>query len=103
MMRATSYRRSRSRSSRSCLRLASPGLLYNPAVAVGVAEGEERAIVAALGIRPRRPFACLEVEDLADVYLALDELGTRGVDVGDDQVQALDGARRCLCDPRPDA
>ena len=40
--------------------------------------------------------------DLADVHPAFDELGTRGFDVGDDQVQALDGARRGAVIPVPD-
>src|SRR5262245_10559021 len=88
---------------RSCCRLASPDLLHDPTVAVWIVEGEERAIVAALGIRPRLPFARLEVEDLADVRPAFDELGTRRLDVGDDQVQALDRARRCFGDSLPDA
>jgi hypothetical protein len=47
-----------------------------------------------LGIGARQLTARLEVEDLADVCPTLDQLGARGVDVGDDQVQALDGARR---------
>ena len=78
-------------------------LLYNPAVAIGVAEAEERAIVAAFGIWPRRLLARLEVEDLAGRHPAISQLGMRGFDVGNDQVQALDGARHCLGDSDPDA
>src|SRR5262249_54869159 len=87
---------------RSRRRLAAPDLLYHPAVAVGGAEGEERAIVAALWIGPRRPLARLEVARLAGIHPAFDQLGTRGLDVGDDQVQPLDGARRSFRDPLPD-
>src|SRR4051812_45611595 len=89
--------------SRSGPRLASPDFLHDPAIAVWVAEGEERAIVAVLGIRPRHLFARVEMEDLASFYPALDERGARGLDVGDHQVQALDRARRRLGDPFPDA
>ncbi len=51
-------------------------------------------LVAALRVRARHPLARLEVLDLADGHPALYELGARGVDVGNDQVHTLDGARR---------
>jgi hypothetical protein len=60
---------------RSSSRLASLNLLYDPAVAVGVVEREERAVVLALWIRPGQLFARLEVEDLAGIQPALDQLG----------------------------
>src|SRR5450759_4991550 len=61
----------------SCARLGSPDLLHEPAIAVRVAEGEERVVVAALRIRPRHLTARPEMEDLADVGPARGELGTR--------------------------
>jgi hypothetical protein len=36
------------------------------------------------------------MEDLADVRPACDDLGACRVEVGDDQVQTLDGARRLI-------
>ena len=44
-----------------------------------------------------------EVLDLADLDAALDELGPRGVDVRDDQLQALDRAGRHVESPVPSA
>ena len=40
--------------------------------------------------------------DLADVHPAFNELGTRSLDVGDDQVHTPGGARHRVRDPRPD-
>src|ERR671920_2126990 len=60
-------------------------LLYGPAVAVRIAEEDERAPV--------------EVLHLAYLDPALDQLGTRGPDVRDDELQALDRARRRVDDP----
>src|SRR5215203_651260 len=62
-------------------------LLQGPAVAVRVLEG---------GVQDPP-----EILDLADVHPALGELGTRRVDVRDDQVQPLDGARLSVHDPGP--
>src|SRR5215203_5996210 len=62
-------------------------LLQGPAVAVRVLEG---------GVQDPP-----EILDLADVHPAVGELGARRVDVRDDQVQALDGARRRVDDPGP--
>src|SRR5207244_8256816 len=81
------------RSSRSGRR-ASPAFLQDPAVAVGVAEVSERVVVAALRVRARHPLARLDMPDLADIHPAFDELGTRSLDVGDDQVCAPNRARR---------
>ena len=47
-----------------------PDLLEDPAVAVGVAEVGERAVVGVLGIRARRPAARRHVADLADLDAA---------------------------------
>ena len=79
-------------------------LLEQPAVAVRVAERGERAVAGvlgrgaadatarAVGLEPsaRRRV----VEHLADLDAARGELVARGLDVGDDQVQALGRARR---------
>ena len=100
-------------------------LLEQPAVAVRVAERDERALAGIIGRRAAdatirtvvlepsagRPL----VEHLADLGTAGDELGARSLDVGDDQVQVLGrpgrgrgdaraeldralGARRCELD-----
>jgi hypothetical protein len=69
-------------------------LLDQPDVAVGVIEGDEGVVAAALWVGAGRLATLLEVEDLADLDAALCQLGPGGVDVGDDQVQALDGAGR---------
>src|SRR5918996_5059142 len=62
-------------SSRTLLRLARRQLLHRPFVAVRIAEEDELA--------PR------ELLDLADLGAALDELGTRSLDVGDHHLHAL--------------
>src|SRR5205823_6326528 len=63
-------------------------LLDGPAVAVGVLEEHERT--------PR------EVLDLADIDAALDELGTRRTDVGNNHLESLNDARPHVREPRPD-
>jgi len=65
-----------------------PDLLDQPSGAVGVAEREERVVLAARGLRAGHLLARLEMEDLADVHPAPGQLGAGGLDVGDDQVQA---------------
>src|SRR2546423_1372639 len=54
--------------------LASPRLLQNPGVPVGVAEVGERVVVAMRGIRARQPLPRLEVPDIAHFHPAIDEL-----------------------------
>src|SRR5215212_4676157 len=63
-------------------------LLYGPAVSVRVGEEDERAPV--------------EFLDIARFDPPLDELRARGVDIGDDELKALDGPRRHLVEPGPD-
>jgi len=83
-------------------------LLQEPAVAVRVAERQERAVAGALRIRSGNPGvgpAVVEdaagvVEDLARLGSAPFELVVRGLDVVDDQVQALGRARRLRGDGR---
>lgn len=61
--------------------------LHQPAVAVGVVEGQERGVVPTFGVLPRRLIAHrTEVVELVDIYTSLDQLGTSSFDVGDDQV-----------------
>src|SRR3984893_17487154 len=80
-------------------------LLQQPAVAVGIAERRERAVAAMLGIRTANPEPPKQVglvragvhptgvvEHLADRDTAAKQLFAGGLDVGDDQVQALGGA-----------
>jgi hypothetical protein len=62
-------------------------LLDRPAVAVRVAKEHERA--------PR------EVLDLADVDAAARELGVRGLDVGDHELESLNGPRGRIGDALP--
>src|SRR5580658_10390062 len=84
-------------------------LLQQPAVAVGIAEGGERAVAAMLGIRTADPeppkkvglvrasvHAAAVVKHLGYVDAERDNLGPRSLDVGDDQVQTLGraGCRR---------
>ena len=96
---------------RSRGRVDAPGkpgrdLLQQPAVAVGIAERGERAVAAMLGIRtadsaaPKQVGLILAgvraggaVENLADLDAAGEQLFARGLDVGDDQVQALGWSR----------
>jgi hypothetical protein len=79
--------------------------LKQPAVAVGITEGGERTIAAMLGIRTAHADASKQeglvralvhafaVEHFADLD-AIEQLFAGGLDVGDDQVQALGGAGR---------
>src|ERR1700730_15393598 len=69
-------------------------LLDEPAVAVGVAEGEKRVVAGPFRIRAWGLTGRSEMEDLADVHAALHELGPGRVDVGDAEVEALERARR---------
>src|SRR5437667_2137120 len=66
---------------------ASGHLLHGPTVAVRIAEEDEGAPV--------------EFLDVTHLDPALDELRTRGVDVRDDQLQALHGARPHVAKPSP--
>jgi hypothetical protein len=76
--------------------LAAAGdLLDGPAVAVRIAEEDETDVVEWIGLRAR---ALAQELDIADVDLSLGELGSRRVDVGDDQLQALERARRHVRD-----
>src|SRR5713226_783078 len=76
------------------LRWRSFPLLHHPAVAVRVAEREERGEVAALRIGPRHLLARLEMEVVANSHPALDELVARCLDVRNDELQALEGTGR---------
>src|SRR5882672_3410120 len=80
-------------------------LLEQPAVAVGITERGERAIAASLGIPTADPlppkqvglirasvYAAGVMEHVADLDAATEQLRASGLDVGDDQVQALCGA-----------
>src|SRR5918997_7172254 len=67
--------------------IASGNLLHGPAVAVRIAEEDERA--------PD------EVLNLGDFHSPLEELRARGVYVRDDHLHTLDGAGLRLRDPRP--
>ena len=80
-------------------------LLKQPAVAVRIAERSERAVAATLGIRTADPqppkqvglvlasvHVAASVEYLADLDAAAAQFLAGGIDVGDDEVQALSGA-----------
>ena len=81
-------------------------LLEQPAVAVRITERGERAVAAMLGIRTADPdppkqiglvragVHAVAVEHFADLDAAIEQLFAGGLDVGDDQVQALGGAGR---------
>ena len=77
-------------------RVARPFFLDQPRVPVGIVEGEERVVALALRIGPGQLATLAEVEQLAGVDAPFDELGPRGLDVGDAQVQAMERARRHL-------
>src|SRR5262245_55878411 len=81
-------------------------LLEQPTVAVRIMERGERAVAAMLGIRTADPEPPKQVrfvrtgvhtagvvKHLADLYAATKQLFAGGLDVGNDQVQALGGAR----------
>ena len=64
-------------------------------MAVGVREGRVADVRAALRVAARlRGLARRGVPDLADVDAAADQLGAGGLDVVDDQQQALQGLGR---------
>ena len=69
-------------------------LLDHPPRAVGIAESTEGAVVGSLRIRPGDLNAVLEVEELTDTDTPFHQGRTRRVDVGDDEMKALDRARR---------
>src|SRR6266478_6626701 len=84
-------------------------LLQQPAVAVGIAERDPRAVGAPLRIRARqaalRPGdteSAVEMEDLARVGAVGDELGACGLDVVDDEERSLNRARRGGREALPD-
>src|ERR1051326_6878893 len=82
--------------------VASGDLLDGPTVAVRIVEEDEAGVVE---IVPRSRWSRLtSVEDLdvAAVYSALDQLGMRRFDVVDDELQALERARRRTAQPRAD-
>jgi hypothetical protein len=70
-----------------CVLRRSKNLLHRPAVAVRIAEKDEQATG--------------EVLDLAYVHPPFHELGTSGLYVRDDQLNALEGTRLRPHDPRP--
>jgi hypothetical protein len=76
--------------------------LNQPAVAIRVAERDETVVVGPPGIEARGLSFRSEVERLAHIDSAIDELSPRGLDVGRDQVQSLICARRHLRDSRAD-
>ena len=102
----------RTSSSAGSIRPGQPGgdLLQQPAVAVRVAERGERAVAGAIGRGPADPTARASgselrarrprVEHLADLGTAGGQLVAGGLDVGDDQVQALRRAGRGRGDAR---
>jgi len=76
--------------------------LDQPAVAIRVAERDETVVVGPPGIEARGLSFRSEVERLAHIDSAIDELSPRGLDVGRDQVQSLICARRHLRGSRAD-
>src|SRR5262245_15406160 len=72
---------------------AGRALLDVPAVAVRVVEVDERVPLAAAARYER---ATLEVHDLAHLDATLHQCGPGGVQVGYDELQPLDRARRCV-------
>ena len=74
-------------------------LLHHPAVAVGIAEKDERVPVSASSIDPD---TTLEVLDRADLHTPLEQLRPRGVDVGDDQLDPLHRPRGRRGETGPD-
>ncbi len=68
-------------------------LLQHPLVAVGSGERRPVEVRLALGVEARRPLPCrIEVQDLADLDAAADQIAAGGLDVLDDQQQALLGS-----------
>jgi hypothetical protein len=68
-------------------------LLEEPPVAVRIAEGGVREVGATFQVRSRNKTPPIAVEHLADLDAAAEEVRTRRIDVGDDQLQTLSGAR----------
>src|SRR5215831_4064102 len=68
------------------------GLLDHPAGAVGVAERQERVEVGALRVGTRPLLAVLEVKDVAYVHPPPAEFLPRGLDIGHDELQAIERA-----------
>src|ERR1700739_3010984 len=77
-------------------------LLEQPPVAIRIAERGIGLVRAALRVWSRNTSPS-EVEHLADLDAAADEIRTRSVDVGDDQQQALDGAGLICGEARPES
>src|SRR5258708_8735558 len=76
--------------------------LDQPAVAIRVAERDETVVVGPPGIEARGLSFRSEVERLARVDSAIDELSPRGLDVGRDQVHSLICSRLHPRDSRGD-
>src|ERR1700730_7786188 len=74
--------------------------LDQPAVAIRVAERYETVVVGPPGIKAGGLSFRSEVERLAHIGPAIDELSPRGLDVGGDQVHSLICARRHPRDSR---
>src|SRR3954468_14657612 len=73
-------------------------LLEEPAVPVRIPERGVAVVRGAIGIRTRNASA-VQMEHLADVDAAADEIVTRRLDVGHDELQTLLRARRHLVAP----
>src|SRR3954451_1024285 len=73
-------------------------LLEEPAVPVRIPERGVAVVRGATAIRTRNASA-VQMEQLADVDAAADEIVTRRLDVGHDELQTLLGARRHLVAP----
>src|SRR5437879_2377159 len=71
-------------------------LLDEPRVAVRILEGEEAVVALPLRVETGLLTPVREVERLADVDAALDELGPRRFDVRDAEMEAVQRARRHL-------
>ena len=63
--------------------------LNQPAVAIRVTERGETVVVGPAGIKAGGPSFRSEVERLAHIDSAVDELGPGGLDIGHDQVHSL--------------
>ena len=70
------------------------GLLHQPAVAIGIAEGHVGAVLLAIGIESGLLASSPVMEDLANLEPPTGQLNPGCLDVGHDQVEALDGAWR---------
>src|SRR5258706_13489741 len=76
--------------------------LNQPAVAIRVTERGETVVVGPPGIEARGLSFRSEVERLAQIDSAVDELGPGGLDIGHDQVHSLICARLHPRDSGPD-